>query len=238
MSKFRVVPLLVILIALLTASACGPSTETIRATVVAEITQMAEVYVAGSEDQIKDPTSRPIRTSTPSPTDTPVPSPTPLPQVGTFENPAHVGDKVHVLVNMGGADFEANYELLEIALGDQVSKIPSSEIGYVHPPIEGQSLIAVRMRIETVLGVGPDTVTSIIPALDVSLRRDPKSPDIWASNLLAQWAEGYEPLTGEGWLVFAARDDMEYYLYVHPFQYALSDVQHMDGGSYFALSDS
>jgi len=181
------------------------------------------------------PTASPTVTLTPTPRPTRTPTPTPLP--GAFHNPAKIGDTVDVVIRTPGTILQMSASLLDAKAGDEADALARQHLGWwrYKQPVSGQQYVAVRLHLLIPKPINPDKIDVLFPAWHFTLRRGLATSDIWSLSFGDIWAEGYAPIEGEGWIFFLARDDIDYYLYFHP--YLMVTEQHgiREGGAYFYL---
>ncbi len=181
-------------------------------------------------------TSTPTVTKTPTPKPSITPTPTPLP--GSFSNPARIGDEINVQIEAPGGILEMNALLLEHSRGVQALNLARSNLDWLtfKEPIEGQEYIAIRIKLELPNYLDPDAVVTIDPYWHLTLRREEDSSDIWSVDAGAEWAEGYPPIEGTGWVFFLVRKETEYSLYFHPFLMITEQIGIRTGGAFFYLA--
>lgn len=185
-------------------------------------------------------TNTPTTTLTPKPTNTPRPSPTTV--AGSFRNPASIGDSLTYGIVPKNEDI-FKVTLLEVVRGDEAVEVVKSEAncGYFGIQsdystcrlIEGQEYLGVKVLYEFISG-DMNIKQIMYPYWSFTLRYEDAGQDVWSMDD-PLWAEGYLPLSKEGWIFFKIRRDSQPFLYFQPLLMINEQFGARTQGGYFSL---
>lgn len=186
----------------------------------------------------------PTKTSTVAATHTPTkpPTATPTPIKGSFENPLVVGETISVRPNPNKDPdypdwFEMECTLVEYAAGERALNIAIENGDYssYSPLIEGQEYLAVYVKLKLIEVKDPNNLEILYPYWSLTLRYQEEGDDLWSEDYVKQFAQGYVPIEGEGWVFFRIKQGSKPFLYFSPFLIVTEQVNVRNTGVYFRL---
>ena len=213
-------------------ASCGPSLEdTANTQAAVSQLQTSAVSTVYAQMTANGPTATPRPTYTPRPTSTPYPSPTP----GAFSNPAPIGSTI-TLWDYSHALSKYSLTLIDVQRDEAAKQLAQQFLSwyYYDEPIEGQEYIAIYVRMDYLETTRPNEVDNINPQLHLTLRYSlTDTTTVFSQDFVQHLAEGYVPLSGEGWVFYLVRKDTQPFLYFMPWN-AMEETYNQ--GAFFNLS--
>ena len=237
--------ILIVCLFILTACSQQPSVDVIQ-TAIAQ-TSLAQPSPTSTIEPSVTPTPVPTNTPTitPSPTFTQTASLTPTQIVGSIKNPLKIGDLI-ILDAVPKQYLKAgatNPAVMELELKDMKREEEAKKLakkyldwGTYIEPANDQEYLCVYVRIKIVETDHMNETETIYPYWSLTLRYTNAGNDVWSSNPIAKFGEGYPPLEGEGWVFFLIRKNSEPFLYFQPYLMMSEQVGYRKSGAYFDLS--
>lgn len=239
--------MLVLAMAALLVAGCGGSQAADPTAIARQVEEAVSATLSARPPSPElEPTIVPIATQTPKATATPLPKPTATPRptqatpLGHFSNPAAVGDVLTVSAPPDRADPMAvmRYSLLDAVRGSKADTLASQELDRYsyQKPIQGQEYIGALVKLE-LLKYEETSIQYLWPGWHLRLRLEEGGSFIYAVNGLTEFAVGYPPLEGEGWVFFLIKEGTQPYLYAQPFIEIMEAgaLGSLNWGAYFRL---